>query len=76
MVRNHSKRATKKQAKYADKGAKTVEFEVGDPKFYKTNQRRGKLDLKWKPYFRIFKKKSPVTYVIKNQLHIKCMLNY
>ena len=35
IVRNHLKRATKKQAKYADKGAKTVEFEVGDPKLSK-----------------------------------------
>ena len=44
MVRNHLKRVKKKQAKYADKGAKTVEFEVGDPVFYKNNQRKGKLD--------------------------------
>ena len=68
MVRNHLKRAKRKQAKYADKGAKTVEFEVGDPVFYKNNRKKGKLDLKWKPYFRILEKKSPVTYVIKNQL--------
>ena len=34
-VRNHLKKAKKKQAKYADRGTKTVEFEIGDPVFYK-----------------------------------------
>ena len=67
-VRNHLKKAKKRQAKYADKGTKEIEFQVGDPVFYKNNQRKGKLDLKWKPYYRIIKKKGPVSYVIKNQL--------
>ena len=35
--------------------------------FYKNNQRKGKLDLKWKPYYRILDKKGPVFHVIKNQ---------
>ena len=52
-VRNHLKKAKKRQAKYADRGTKAVEFEIGDPVFYKNNQRKGKLDLKWKPYYRI-----------------------
>ena len=34
----------------------------------KNNQRKEKLDLKWKPYFRILERKGPVSYVIKNQL--------
>ena len=67
-VRNHLKKAKKRQAKYADKGTKEIEFQVGDPVFYKNNQRKGKLDLKWKPYYRIIEKKGPVSYVIKNQL--------
>ena len=67
-VRNNLKSAKKRQAKYADKGTKNVEFEIGDPVYYKNNQRKGKLDLKWKPYFRILERKGPVTYVIKNQL--------
>ena len=67
-IRNHLKRAKKRQAKYADRGTKVIDFEVGDPVFYKNNNRKGKLDVKWKPYYRIIEKKGPVSYVIKNQL--------
>lgn len=68
IVRNNLKRAKKRQAKYANKGTKVVEFEVGDPVYYKNNQRKGKLDMKWKPYYRILERRGPVSYVIKNQL--------
>ena len=37
--------------------------------YYKNNQRKSKLSLKWKPYYRILEKRGPVTYVIKNQLN-------
>ena len=67
-VRNHLRKAKKRQAKYADRGTKSIEFKVGDPVYYKNNQRKGKLDLKWKPYYRILEKTGPVSYVIKNQL--------
>ena len=67
-VRSNLRKAKKRQAKYADRGTKAVEFQVGDSVFYKNNQRKGKLDLKWKPYYRIIEKKGPVSYIIKNQL--------
>lgn len=67
-VRNHLKKAKRRQAKYADRGTKAVEFQVGDPVYYKNNQRKGKLDLKWKPYYRVIEKRGPVSYIIKNQL--------
>ena len=67
-VRNHLRKAKKRQARYADKGTKDIQFEVGDPVYYRNNQRKGKLDLKWKPFYRILEKKGPVTYIIKNQL--------
>lgn len=67
-VRNNLQKSKKRQAKYADRGTKVTEFEIGDPVYYKKNQRKGKLDLKWKPYYRNSEKKGPVTYVIKNQL--------
>ena len=57
-VRNHLRKAKKRQAKYADRGTKTIEFKVGDPVYYKNNQRKGKLDLKWKPYYRILEKEA------------------
>ena len=67
-VRNHLGKAKKRQAIYSDRGTKSIEFKVGDPVYYKNNQRKWKLDLKWKPYYRILKKTGPVSYVIKNQL--------
>ena len=33
-IRNHLKKAKKRQAKYADRGTKMIDFEVGDPVFY------------------------------------------
>ena len=41
-VRNHLEKAKKRQAKYANKGSKTVEFQVGDT-VYNKKQRDGKL---------------------------------
>ena len=68
IVRNNLKKAKKRQAKYADRNTKVVEFEIGDPVYYKNNQRKGKFDMRWKPFYRILEKKGPVSYVIKNQL--------
>ena len=68
LVRKHLKKAKKTQAKYADRGTKKIEFQVNDTVYYKNNQRKGKLDCKWKPYYRIIAKTGPASYVIKNQL--------
>ena len=68
LVRKHLKKAKKTQAKYADRGTKKIEFQVNDTVYYKNNQRKGKLDCKWKPYYRIIEKTGPASYVIKNQL--------
>ena len=68
LVRKHLKKAKKTQAKYADRGTKKIEFQVKDTVYYKNNQRKGKLDCKWKPYYRIIEKTGPASYVIKNQL--------
>ena len=67
-VRSNLRKAKERQANYADRGTKVVEFQVGDSVFYKNNQRKGKLDLQWKPYFRIIGKKCPVSYIIKTTL--------
>ena len=68
LVHKHLKRARKRQAKYADRKAKDIQFEVGDPVYYKVNNKKSKLNLNWKPYYRILEKTSPVTYKIKHQL--------
>ena len=77
LVHNHMKRAKKRQAKYADRGSKPVDFQVGDPMYYKRHQRRSKLEGKRQPYYRVVEKTCPVTYVIRNQLDgmvVKCKM--
>ena len=34
----------------------------------KNHTKKGKLDVNWKPFWRVIKKTSPVTYIIKHQL--------
>ena len=67
-MRKATEKAKKRQAKYADRQAKEVGFNVGDPVYYKRHQRRSKLECQWQPYYRIVEVKSPVTYIIGNQL--------
>ena len=46
-VRNHLKKAKKRQAKYANKGSELVEYQVGDPVYYKktkTWENRSKME--------------------------------
>jgi hypothetical protein len=45
-----------------------VELKVGDPVYYKNNQRQSKLQSKWKPFYRIVEQISPQTFKIKTQL--------
>ena len=68
-VRNHLRNAKKRQAKYANRETKEVEYNFSDPVYYK-NPRKGKFGMKWIPYYRIIVEKGPVSYVIKNQLHV------
>ena len=67
-ARNNLRKAKKRQANYADRNSKAVDFEIGDPVYYKNNRRMKKFDLKWKPFYRVIDKKGPVTNIIKNQL--------
>ena len=62
------KKANQRQAKYADKGTKKIELQVNDTVYYKNNQRKGKLDCKWKPYYHIIEKTGPASYITKKQL--------
>ena len=61
-------KSKRRQADYANKNTKDIKFEINDPVYYKNFQRTNKLDSKWRPYYRIIEQKSPLTYVIKNQL--------
>lgn len=68
LVQKRMTKAKKRQNKYANKNRKATVFKVGDPVYYKFHQRKSKLQSKWKPYFRITEQKSPVTYIIRDQL--------
>ena len=68
MVHRHMKKAKKSQAKYANKNRQDINFGIGDAVYYRNHKKHGKLDRKWHPYYRIIEKKSPVTFVIRNQL--------
>ena len=64
-------RIRKSQAKSRDKAnAKRtpVELQVGDPVYVRKHQRSGKLDQKWRAYFRITKKLTPTSFLVRNQL--------
>lgn len=58
----------RRQSKYANRRAVDVDLKVGDPVYYKNNQRQSKLQAKWKPFYRIIEQTSPVTFKINNQL--------
>ena len=62
------RRSKQRHAKYANQRAVDVDLKVGDPIYYKNNQRQSKLQSKRKPSYRIIEQFSPVTFKIKNQL--------
>lgn len=68
MVHRILRRSKRRQARYANRRAVDVDLKVGDPVYYKNNQRQTKLQAKWKPFYRISEQTSPVTFKIKNQL--------
>ncbi|ESP04171.1 hypothetical protein LOTGIDRAFT_237470 [Lottia gigantea] len=68
QVYKNVKKAKKRQAKYANKNTKNIEFKVGDPVYYKNFLRKNKLEDRWTPYYRIVEKTSSVSYRIKSQL--------
>ena len=39
-VRNHLRKAKKRQAKYADRGTKEIEYKIGDPVYYKILEKK------------------------------------
>ena len=58
MVHRYMKEAKTSQAAYANRNRNKVNFEIGDPVYYKNHRRQGKLDMRWHPYYRIIEKKK------------------
>ena len=67
-VHRRMKKQKAKQAKYADRNAKDVEYRVGDPVFLRNHKKTCKLSPSWEPYYRIIERVSPLTFRLKNQL--------
>lgn len=68
LVHQNRKKAKDKRNTYANRKAKDIKFQIGDPVYYKNHARKNKLHIKWQPYYRILEQTSPVTFIIKNQL--------
>ena len=67
-LRNNLKKAKVKQSRYADRGTKEVNYNLGDAVFCRNNQRKNEFVSKWRPYYRVVEKSGPVSYLIKDQL--------
>ncbi|MEW8548330.1 MAG: DDE-type integrase/transposase/recombinase, partial [Candidatus Thiodiazotropha sp.] len=68
LVHGRLRKQQRKQDKYANKNRKDISYKVGDPVYWQKHKRQGKIDKNYHPYYRIIEQKSPVTYVIRNQL--------
>ena len=67
-VHRNLKRAQRKRNEYANRGTKEESFQIGDPVLYRNHRKLNKLDARWLPNYYVVEVKSPVTYVIRNQL--------
>ena len=67
-VHRRMKKQKERQAKYADRSAREIEFRVGDPVFVRNHKKTCKLSPSWEPYYRIIERVSPLTFRLKNQL--------
>ena len=70
LVHGGLRKQQRKQAKCGNKRRKDITYKIGDPVFYKKHV-RSKLEGRWRPFYRIIEQKSPVTYVLRNQLDSK-----
>ncbi|CAC5412411.1 unnamed protein product [Mytilus coruscus] len=67
-VHRNLKKAKTKQKEYADKNRQEINFKVGDAVYFKNHLRKSNLDSKWKLFYRIIEQRSPVSFIVKNQL--------
>ena len=68
FMHRRRKQAHRRQAKYADRKRKHINFEVGQPVYIKKHKRENKLDSKWQPYYRIMKRTGDKTWELRDQL--------
>ena len=71
-TRSNMKQARERNKRLYDRRASESNFEEGDPVYYhditNTPGMSDKLNIKWKPFYRIVEKTSPVNYRIRHQI--------
>ncbi|MCG8075992.1 MAG: hypothetical protein JAY75_07095 [Candidatus Thiodiazotropha taylori] len=68
LVHKNLRKAKERQAKIANRKSKDIDYQVGDPVFYKNNTRSSKLESRYHPYYRIIRKTGEHNYEIRSQL--------
>ena len=68
QARRKIERAQKKRNENVNQNRKEVELKIGDPVYYRAHVRHGKLDMRWRPYYRIVEKTGPVSFIIWDQI--------
>lgn len=58
-ARGRMRRAQKKRNERINKDRTQVSLDVGDPVYYRAHVRQGKLDQRWRPYYRVIEKNWP-----------------
>ena len=70
LIRSNMKKAKRKAMDESLAKTKDVKFKVGDLVYYRNHYRRGKLDVRWQPYYVVVEKTGPVSYEIKAQCSV------
>lgn len=68
LVRNNIRKARRTAIDKSRSKTKDTTLEVGDLVYYKNHHKKGKLDVRWRPYYVIIEKTGPVSYRIRDQL--------
>ena len=68
ITRDNIKKAQTKRIERANSNSKEENFSPGDPVFLYNKAKANKHDIRWNPYFRVVRKTSPVSYVVRDQL--------
>ena len=68
VVRRNVTQARERMKRNHDSRARDIRFEVGDPVYLHNATRQHKTDVRWKPYYRIIQRLTPVNFLIRDQV--------
>ena len=67
-VRDNIAHSQEKRLARENKNATLKEFEINDPVYIFNNARKNKCDIRWKPYYRVIRKTSPRSYIVRDMI--------